>query len=137
MARYTLDQSTTILPLVKTIAREFVERREQRRLLIRERELLSNAATPEGLKLSLTELDATIFNHSNGLARANEELEDLGLEVLRQQPLTIHFPGRTRTGNVVFCWQEGEESLCHGHAVGEEEEPRRPLQVRIIDTHKT
>lgn len=137
MARYTLDQSTTILPLVKTIAQEFVERREQRRLLIRERELLRNAATPEGLKLSLTELDTTIFNHSNGLARANEELEELGLEVLRQQPLTIHFPGRTRTGNVVFCWQEGEDNLCHGHAVGEEEEPRRPLQVRIIDTHKT
>ncbi len=137
MARYTLDQSTTILPLVKTIAQEFVERREQRRLLIRERELLSNAATPEGLNLSLTELDANIFNHSNGIARANEELEELGLQVLRQQPLTIHFPGRTRTGNVVFCWQEGEESLCHGHAVGEEEEPRRPLQVRIIDTHKT
>ncbi len=137
MARYTLDQSTTILPLVKTIAQEFVERREQRRLLIRERELLSNAATPEGLNLSLTELDANIFSHSNGIARANEELEELGLQVLRQQPLTIHFPGRTRTGNVVFCWQEGEESLCHGHAVGEEEEPRRPLQVRIIDTHKT
>ena len=137
MARYTLDQSTTILPLVKTIAQEFVERREQRRLLIRERELLSNAATPEGLNLSLTELDANIFSHSNGIARANEELEELGLQVLRQQPLTIHFPGRTRTGNVVFCWQEGEDSLCHGHAVGEEEEPRRPLQVRIIDTHKT
>lgn len=137
MDRYTLDQSTSILPLVKTIAQEFVERREQRRFLMRQRELLSNSTTPEGLKDSITELDAAIFEHSSGLTRANEELEELGLEVLRQQPLTIHFPGRTRTGNVVFCWQEGEDSLCHGHAVGEEEDPRRPLQVRIIDTHKT
>lgn len=137
MARYSLDQSTAILPLVKAIAREFVDRRSRRRMLARIRDELERSVTPEGLDRSLTDLNAVIFEHTSAIARANTELEDLGLTVLRQQPLTIHFPGRTRTGNVVFCWQEDEDSLCHGHAIGEEEDPRRPLQVRIIDTHKT
>ena len=79
---------------------------------------------------------AIILDHDIGIERASHEVECLGLSLLRQNPLTIHFPGRTRTGSVVFCWQEGEDSVCHGHAVGEEEEPRRPLKVRIIDTHK-
>ncbi len=134
MARYTLDQSTTILPLVKAITQEVIERRKDRRRLVRTRGELEAAATPEGLKHALAELDATIFEHDGALEHSQSELEELGLTVLRLNPLTVHFPGRTRTGNVVFCWQEGEASLCHGHAVGEEEEPRRPLKVRIVDS---
>jgi len=137
MARYSLDQSSKILPFVKAIAQEFVERHRQHRRLRRTREQLSNAHTPEGLSQSVADLDAMIFQHAAAIAQSNKELEDLGLTILRQQPLTIHFPGRTRNGNVVFCWQEGEDSLCHGHAIGEEEDPRRPLKVRVVDAHKS
>jgi hypothetical protein len=49
---------------------------------------------------------------------------------MRMNPVTIHFPGISRNDKLVFCWQEGEKTLCHGHAVGEEEDPRRPLRVR-------
>ena len=136
MARYSLDQSNLILPLVKAIAHEFIERRGQHRQLTRLRKELENSSTPEGLGQSLANLDAMIFEHSTAISQSNGELEALGLTILRRQPLTVHFPGRTRSGKVVFCWQEGEESLCHGHAIGEEEEPRRPLKVRIVDTHK-
>ena len=136
MARFTLDQSAEILPLVKAIADELVERRRERRRLVRMRDQLEGALTPEGLTWSLADLDVLILDHDIGIERASHEVECLGLSLLRQNPLTIHFPGRTRTGGVVFCWQEGEDSVCHGHAVGEEEEPRRPLRVRIIDTHK-
>lgn len=136
MARYSLDQSTRILSLVKAIAHEFVERRRQHRQMMRVRDELESSSTPEGLRQSLSDLDAMICENSSAITLSNSELEDLGLTILRQQPLTVHFPGRTRNGNVVFCWQEGEETLCHGHAIGEEEEPRRPLKVRVVDTHK-
>jgi hypothetical protein len=33
----------------------------------------------------------------------------------------------------VFCWQSGEEGITHGHPVGEEEDPRRPLRLRSAD----
>lgn len=133
MARFTLDESNALLPLVKAIAAEIAERRGQRRNLGRIREDLEKANTPEGLNRSLSNLDARIFEHDTALARASHELEGLGLTVLRLNPLTVHFPGRTRNRHVVFCWQEGEQDLCHGHELGEEEEPRRPLMVRIID----
>lgn len=132
MARLSLDQSSAILPLIKAVAGEMIERRAERRHLSRMRDQLEKATTPEGLTTALYDLDARIFEHDRGLARATEELEQMGLTLLRLKPLTIHFPGRTRTGQVVFCWQEGETSVCHGHAIGEEEEPRRPLKVRII-----
>jgi hypothetical protein len=132
-ATFTLDEANSYLPLVRAIAEEITERRKLRHRLTRERERLESAATPEGLTLALSDLDARIFEQDQGLEHAQQELRDLGLVVLRTNPLTVHFPGETRNSQVVFCWQEGERVVCHGHAVGEEQEPRRPLKVRITE----
>ena len=131
--KFTLDEANSHLGLVRAISTEITERRKLRRHLVRQREQLEAAATPEGLTLALSDLDARIFEHDQALDRCQQELRDLGLVVLRTNPLTVHFPGETRNSQVVFCWQEGEQSVCHGHAVGEEQEPRRPLKVRVTD----
>ncbi len=126
---YTLPEANQALKLVRSIAAELLERRTERRSLARQREQLEAAATPEGLRTELAELDARIFEHDEGLARCQNELEGLGMTVLRTNPLTVHIPGTSRTGEVVFCWQEGEGSVCFGHPVGEELHQRRPLRV--------
>lgn len=137
---YNLTEANLALPLIRAIAAELVERRIERRALRRRRELLEKARTPEGLRDELAELDARIWEHDEAIARCRSEFEDLGMTVLRTNPLTIHIPGQNRLGptkpngstadTVVFCWQEGEESVCHGHPVGEEEDQRRPLRIR-------
>lgn len=127
---YTLAEANQILPLVRVIAREFGERRATRRTLRKERDLLEDAHTPEGLRLELAELDARIAEQDEALARCRRELEDMGMSVLQTQPLTVHIRGTSRLGNVVFCWEEGEDKVCHGHECGHEEEARRPLQLK-------
>jgi hypothetical protein len=126
---YTLPEANQVLKLVRAIAAELLERRAERRSLARQREQLEAAATPEGLRGNLAELDARIWEHDEGLTRCKHELEDLGMTVLRTNPLTVHMPGTSRSGAVVFCWQEGEASVCFGHAAGEELHQRRPLRV--------
>ncbi|MCB9885534.1 MAG: DUF2203 family protein [Planctomycetes bacterium] len=135
---YTLAEANLALPLIRAIAAELVERRIDRRALRRRRELLEKAQTPEGLRGELAELDARIWEHDDAIRHCRAEFEELGMTVLRTDPLTIHIPGQNRlgprstttNGTVVFCWQEGEDSVCHGHPVGEEEDQRRPLRVR-------
>jgi hypothetical protein len=126
---YTLLEANQALKLVRAIAAELLERRAARRTLARQREQLEAAETPEGLRGELAELDARIWEHDEGLNRCKSELEDLGMTVLRTNPLTVHIPGASKGGAVVFCWQEGETSVCFGHPVGEEEHQRRPLRV--------
>jgi len=126
---YSLPEANQALRLVRVIAAELVERRAARRLLARQREQLEDAVTPEGLRSELAELDAQIWAHDEALKNCQLELEQLGLTVLRTNPLTVHFPGTSRSGDVVFCWEEGESSVCFGHAVGEELHQRRPLRV--------
>lgn len=126
---YTLPEANQVLRLVRAIAAELVERRSARRHLARQREQLEAAETPEGLRSELAELDAQIWAHDEALHQCRHELEQLGMTVLRTNPLTVHIPGTSRTGEVVFCWEEGESSVCFGHPVGEEAHQRRPLRV--------
>ncbi len=127
---YTLPEANAALRLVRAIAAEMVERRIEKRALSRRRDQLEHANTPEGLRSELAELDARIWEHDEGIGRCRAEFEDLGMTVLRTNPLTIHIPGQSKTGLVVFCWQEGENTVCYGHPVGEEEDQRRPLRIK-------
>ena len=128
--QYTLVQAKSLLPLVQAIVHELVERRAQKRQAKKLIESLESAGSPEGLCLSLAELDAQLAAADEGLELGKRELQALGLVVMRMNPVTIHFPGTSRNDRLVFCWQENERGVCYGHAVGEEEDPRRPLRVR-------
>lgn len=128
--RLSLQEANDLLPLVKAIGREIAERQTTRWRLNNRRHQLEESSTPEGLCRALAELDARIRAQDDALDSSLSELEKLGLTVLRANPLTVHFPGATRSGDVVFCWQLGEESVCYGHPPGEEENPRRPLKLR-------
>ena len=128
--RYTLLEANAILPLVRAVGLEIVERQRVRRALLRQRDTLEESRSPEGFTMALADLDARIFEQEEGFRRSVKELQELGLSVLRLSPLTIHFHGRTRRGRVVFCWEEGEQAVCHGHPTGDEEEPRRPLRLQ-------
>lgn len=127
---FTLAQSNALLPLIRAIAREIVERRQQRRRIRRMLTELRESGSPEGMSMAIRELEDRLDELDAGIADACRELVDLGVRVLRINPLTVHIPGTTRTEEIVFCWQEGEDTIRHGHHVGEEEDPRRPLRIR-------
>ena len=130
VAPYTLAQANKLLPLVQSIVSEIIERRTERRALKKMIDGLEAAWSPEGLCLSLSDLDAQLAAADAGIEHSRHELEQLGLVIMRMNPVTIHFPGTSRNERLVFCWQENERGVCYGHAVGEEEDPRRPLRVR-------
>jgi hypothetical protein len=128
--QYTLREANKALLLVRSIAHELVERRAVLRSLRRDRHLLAEAATPEGVETGLAELDIRMAEQNAAISQCCRELEGLGMNVLRTTPLTVHIPGNSSSGPVVFCWEEGETKVCYGHAKGEEEDQRRPLRLK-------
>lgn len=132
-AQFTLDDANRLLPLLSSIAAEIEERRAERRRLTRLHEELDAAHSPEGVSQAIEDAEAQLFDNRSAIDAALRELEALGLSVLRTSPLTVHIPGRTQRGPIVFCWQPGEDRIGHGHLVGEEDDPRRPLKVRTVD----
>ncbi|MGC6486069.1 MAG: DUF2203 family protein [Planctomycetota bacterium] len=126
--RYTLDEANEALRLVRVIALELADRRAE---LLPLRVAAERAADRADYAR-----DARLRELEEASERCRSELEQLGLTILREEPLTLHFPGASRVEGgddpqqpVVFCWQEGEDAVGFGHADGEEEHPRRPLRV--------
>ena len=117
---YTLQEANQVLHLVQVISDELVERRNELRSVRRQRQQLAEARTPEGLSLGLAELDIRAVELEEAITRCRHELEDLGMTVLRTTPLTVHIPGQSRSGPVVFCWEESESP--GGHAIESERE---------------
>ncbi len=128
--RFSLAECNAMLPLVRAISAEIMERRRQRSRLVRRRDEFEHAPTPEGLSVAIADLSARICEAEDGIHRACQELERHHLTVLRINPLVVHFPGRTQGDDLVFCWQEDDATVSHGHPSGQEEEPRFPLKLR-------
>ena len=104
------ESANDLLPLIRSIAAEIVERRNERTALAAGRRVLERSKTPEGLRASLAEMDAEIFSHDEALREAREELQvALGIEILREVPLTLGFPMRGPDGRLrlsIWHWNE-------------------------------
>lgn len=106
--RCTLAQCNAMLPLVRAISEELIERRTRFRQLRSTKRTLERSYSPEGLEVALGDLEELILEHEDGILRACEELSGHGLVVHRLSPLVVHFPANGRGAEPAFCWREND-----------------------------
>jgi len=125
----TLDLPTArnMLPLVKIIVSDVVEKQTHLSKLTPEQETL------EEYRRSLTwesrsrrySLHDEIAETERGLAGASAELESLGVALVDPSAGKIEFPTRINGRPAAFSWQLGEENLGYWNYSGEAK--RRPI----------
>ena len=120
--RLTLEECNHLLPLVRSIANELVERREEFKDLRSRSKELEGAQSPEGLSVALSDLDARILELEDCILEACEELARQGLTVHQMNPLVVHFPGRTGAEDAQFSWTEGDPFVSDPHEQDRETE---------------
>ena len=112
--RKDLSEARSMIPLLRSISCEIRERRiALARAEALRSELLERASksTNEGFIIALQDLECEIATCRRGIDSALTELNSLGLKVPCIRPLVVHIPGRTSEGDVVFCWEEGDEAF--------------------------
>lgn len=115
--RCTLAQCNAMLPLIRAIASELIERRQRFRALRSTRRELERSYSPEGLGVALADLETQILHEEDGILRVCEELTRHGLTVHRLSPLIVHFPGENGS-DAAYCWREDEEAVAVHHPGG-------------------
>ena len=116
-ARFRLQDCNRMLPLVRSVAHEIVDRRIEFKQVRAALAKLDAAHTPEGLTVAKADLEARLLELEDGMLTACTELKRAGIDVRRLSPLVVHFPGRNDNGPTVFCWKEGEAAVCCQHPV--------------------
>lgn len=106
MKIFTLEEAKKLLPIVKTIVTETVEKYA----LLKELTILSETQSKKGLTKKISALKDEI-NEVIG------HIKILGVELKGLEPGLVDFPSE-RDGKIIYlCWQVGEESITHWHDV--------------------
>ena len=124
-----LDLSTArqMLPLVRCIVRDIVDKKIQLQQLHPEQDTLERHRRDLAWKERERRyrIQEEIVDTEKALKTALHELSDLGVELVDDSKGHVTFPTRINGRSAVFSWQPDEESLLYWRY--EEEEVRRPI----------
>jgi hypothetical protein len=70
-----------------------------------------------------------VERHARELARAVDDIVDLGVEVKDLDEGLVDFPAQRRGETVLLCWQLGEDEIRYWHTPQEGFSGRRPLPL--------
>ena len=137
---YTPDEANRMLPLVSRIADDIVATYAKVHQALRELEAVKagNAeheeapvsvanATDRGTLLA--HLDAEVARLLDVFQGLVEEIEALGGTVKDYERGCVDFYGEVAGEIVYLCWQRGEESIAHWHALDEGYLDRHQIEV--------
>ena len=129
---YTPDEANRMLPLVSRIADDIVATYAKVHQALRDLEAAkakaSEAEASDGGSL-LTRLDAEVARFLDVFQGLVEEIEALGGTVKDYERGCIDFYGEVDGEIVYLCWQRGEETISHWHALDEGYANRHQIEV--------
>ncbi len=134
MARryFTPSEANELLAEVRPLAESLVEHRQGMRLAAERRARLTARIAGNGGDLDPqepSELDEQFQRESHAVTQAAERLERLGVLVKDLDRGLVDFPALHEGGEVLLCWQVGEDEVAHWHGVDEGFAGRKPLPL--------
>jgi hypothetical protein len=130
--RFTPEQATQMLPLVRRIVEDIVLAVRRWRDRVREFELVTATATstePDPRALTLERETSTIAEEIDRFVR---ELTSLGIEIKDYETGLVDFPAERDGRPVYLCWRLGEPSVQFWHEIDAGFVGRRPLEERVV-----
>lgn len=131
---FTLEEATALLPRVKTLVAEQLERRNTLEQLLGQL-ALRTGSPPETIVENPDDADDIKALKRDILARIEQyqrgwnELEDLGAVLKDAKTGLVDFYSKIEGRTVLLCWKHGEESIDHYHDLDSGFAGRKPLSA--------
>jgi hypothetical protein len=129
---FTPDEANAALNEVRPLVERMVEhRREHVEALERQEELEGRIRGNGGgiPPAQLAETAADVERHARELARAVDDIVELGIEVKDLDEGLVDFPALRGGETVLLCWRLGEDEIRYWHTVEDGFAGRRPLPL--------
>jgi hypothetical protein len=129
---FTADEANELLPVVRAIAQQMVERRRALAVASVRHARIAAKIAGNGGGVDPHEIDrlqATVEAEAQAVADAVEELQRLGLQVKDLDEGLVDFPALRGDEEVLLCWRLGEPEVAFWHTVSDGFAGRRPLPI--------
>jgi hypothetical protein len=129
---FTPEEANAALGEVRPIVEQMVELRHSHVAALERQEELEGHIRGNGGGIPPAELADTaaeVERLERELARAVDELAELGVQVKDLDEGLIDFPALRRGETVLLCWKLGEDDVAFWHTVEEGFAGRRPLPL--------
>jgi hypothetical protein len=129
---FTPEEANAALSEVRPLVERMVEHRRAHVEALERQEELEGRIRGNGGGIPpalLAETAAEVERHARELARAVDDIVDLGVEVKDLDEGLVDFPAQRRGETVLLCWQLGEDEIRYWHTPHEGFAGRRPLPL--------
>jgi len=129
---FTPEEANAALPQVRPLVERMVAQRAAHVEALERQEELEGRIRGNGGGIppaQLAETAAAVERHARELARAVDDIVELGVEVKDLDEGLVDFPALRRGETVLLCWRLGEDDIRYWHTVQEGFAGRRPLPL--------
>ncbi len=130
MRHFTPEEANAALAGVRPLVERMVEHRRAHVEALERQEELEGRIRGNGGGIPPAELADTaseVERNARELARAVDDIVELGVEVKDLDEGLVDFPALHRGETVLLCWQLGEDEVRYWHSVEDGFAGRRPL----------
>jgi hypothetical protein len=128
--RFTLDEATAMLPLVRSIVTDICgvfQDVTSRRLELHRMLRKGNRGAGRIYDDEMAESRADLQAEYDQIFSFRAELEELGVLLRQPQEGLVEFPTRLSSQDAFFSWQLGEQSISHYRLASEQPTTRWPI----------
>ncbi len=132
MRHFTPEEANAALLDVRPLVERMVEHRRAHVEALERQEELEGRIRGNGGGIppaQLADTAAEVERHARELARAVDDIVELGVEVKDLDEGLVDFPALHRGETVLLCWQLGEDEIGYWHSVDGGFAGRRPLPL--------
>jgi hypothetical protein len=129
---FTPEEANAVLARIRPLVERMVGHRRAHVEALERQEELDGRIRGNGGGIppaQLADTAAEVERHSRELARAVDDIVELGVEVKDLDEGLVDFPALHRGETVLLCWRLGEDEIRYWHSVRDGFAGRRPLPL--------
>lgn len=130
MRYFTVKEANAILPQIKVLVEEIIEKREEIYSLVSKYEELKELSEKSDLEeLEYIYAKSKIQILDDEIKELVDTIQNFGVMVKGVDPVLIDFPAKNGEEEILLCWKEDEDEIMYWHGLYEGFRGRKPISM--------